>query len=102
MTNEPLLVLSEQRLQHEVQRALAVAAATQTVAHRGLPPRVHRGTHPHGPRLPCHRRGLRAGPVSWWRYRRVSRTSLDLDSGQLAWRRVTRVGACARRRPPTA
>src|SRR2546423_12010997 len=27
-TNEPLLVLSEQRLQHEVQRALAVAAAT--------------------------------------------------------------------------
>src|SRR5207248_5791058 len=27
MTNEPLLVLSEQRLQHEVQRALAVAAA---------------------------------------------------------------------------
>ncbi len=28
MTNQPLLVLSEQRLQHEVQRALAVAAAT--------------------------------------------------------------------------
>src|SRR5207237_10635869 len=28
MTNQPLLVLSEQRLQHEVQRALAMAAAT--------------------------------------------------------------------------
>ena len=28
MTNQPLLVLSEQRLQHEVQRALAAAAAT--------------------------------------------------------------------------
>ena len=29
MTNQPLLVLSAQRLQHEVQRALATAAATQ-------------------------------------------------------------------------
>ena len=28
MTNQPLLVLSEQRLQHEVQRVLAMAAAT--------------------------------------------------------------------------
>ena len=28
MTNQPLLVLSEQRLRHEVQRALAAAAAT--------------------------------------------------------------------------
>ncbi len=28
MTNQPLLVLSEERIQHEVQRALAIAAAT--------------------------------------------------------------------------
>ena len=38
MTNQPLLVLSEQRLQHEVQSALAAAAAThyQLVRERWL------------------------------------------------------------------
>src|SRR6266702_3990863 len=66
----------------------APPAGTQTVAHRGLPARVRRGTHAHGPRLPCHWRGLRASLVSWRHYRRVSWPSLDLDSGQLAWGRV--------------